>query len=242
MLELRDLGKRYGGIRALDGVSFVVQAGEIVGLMGANGAGKTTLFELIAGNSRPTSGDVLLEGSSLVGLRPDQIARRGVTRAFQIVRPFSGLSVLENAQIAALFGTRDCKIDAAETAAKEALAAVGLADRARDLASDLTLSGQKRLEIARAIATGARLMLIDEVMAGLTPAEVGEMIAILQALRRERSLTLIVIEHVMRALMQLSDRIVVLHLGRLIAQGTPAEVAANREVSDVYFGKEAADA
>jgi branched-chain amino acid transport system ATP-binding protein len=242
MLELRDLGKRYGGIRALDGVSFVVEAGEIVGLMGANGAGKTTLFELIAGNSRPTSGDVLLEGSSLVGLRPDQIARRGVTRAFQIVRPFSGLSVLENAQIPALFGTRHCKIDAAETAAKEALAAVGLADRARDLASDLTLSGQKRLEIARAIATGARLMLIDEVMAGLTPAEVGEMIAILQALRRERSLTLIVIEHVMRALMQLSDRIVVLHLGRLIAQGTPAEVAANREVSDVYFGKEAADA
>jgi branched-chain amino acid transport system ATP-binding protein len=242
MLELRDLGKRYGGIRALDGVSFVVEAGEIVGLMGANGAGKTTLFELIAGNSRPTSGDVVLEGSSLVGLRPDQIARRGVTRAFQIVRPFSGLSVLENAQIAALFGTRHCKIDAAETAAKEALAAVGLADHARDLASDLTLSGQKRLEIARAIATGARLMLIDEVMAGLTPAEVGEMIAILQELRRERSLTLIVIEHVMRALMQLSDRIVVLHLGRLIAQGTPAEVAANREVSDVYFGKEAADA
>jgi branched-chain amino acid transport system ATP-binding protein len=242
MLELREVGKRFGGLSALDGVSFRVEAGEIVGLMGANGAGKTTLFELIAGNLMPTNGDVLLDGLSLAGLRPDQVARRGVARVFQIVKPFSGLTVLENTRIAALFGTGGRSMRDAEAAAKSAVSAAGLEQNSDRAASDLTLSGQKRLEIARAVATGARLLLVDEVMAGLTPTEVGEMIEILRALRRERGVTLLVIEHVMRALMQLSVRIVVLHVGRCIAQGLPAEIAANEQVLDVYFGTESGHA
>jgi branched-chain amino acid transport system ATP-binding protein len=242
MLELRDVSKRYGGVRALDGVTFAVRTGEIVGLMGANGAGKTTLFEVIAGNARPTEGDILMEGSSLVGLRPDQVARRGIARAFQIVKPFYGLTVFENAQVAALFGAKALSINTATSAANEALEAVGLAGRAGSLASDLTLSGQKRLEIARTVAAGARLLLIDEVMAGLTPKEVVEMLDILERLRRQKGLTIVVIEHVMRALMQLSDRVVVLHLGKCIAQGTPKEIAANEQVAEIYFGRDGDDA
>jgi branched-chain amino acid transport system ATP-binding protein len=242
MLELRDVSKRYGGVRALDGVTFAVRTGEIVGLMGANGAGKTTLFEVIAGNARPTEGDILMEGSSLVGLRPDQVARRGIARAFQIVKPFYGLTVFENAQVAALFGAKALSINTATSAANEALEAVGLAGRAGSLASDLTLSGQKRLEIARTVAAGARLLLIDEVMAGLTPKEVVEMLDILERLRRQKGLTIVVIEHVMRALMQLSDRVVVLHLGKCIAQGTPEEIAANEQVAEIYFGRDGDDA
>jgi branched-chain amino acid transport system ATP-binding protein len=242
MLELREIGMRYGGVKALDGVSFCVEVGEIVGLMGANGAGKTTLFEAIAGNITPTSGDILLDGRSICGLRPDQTARSGIARTFQIVKPFSGLTVFENVQIAALFGTGGRTQQAARSAAYEALEFAGLGGRAEDLASDLTLSGQKRLEIARAVATGARLLLIDEVMAGLTPTEINQMIEILKSLRLRKQLTLIVIEHVMRALMEISDRIIVLHLGQCIARGTPSEIAADSRVSDVYFGTGGADA
>ena len=238
LLELRGVSKRYGGVQALDEVSFAVEAGSIVGLMGANGAGKTTLFALVAGNERPSAGDILWKGDSLVGLRPDQISRRGVARTFQIVRPFAGLSVLENAAVAAMFGTRATRGRAeALDVAHEALRAVGLDSRAEESAGDLTLSGQKRLEIARALATGASMLMLDEVMAGLTPAEVERMLETLRELRERRGLTLLVIEHVMRALMQLSDRIVVLHLGRRIADGTPREIAANDEVTRVYFGE-----
>jgi branched-chain amino acid transport system ATP-binding protein len=242
MLELREIGMRYGGVKALDGVNFRVEAGEIVGLMGANGAGKTTLFEAIAGNITPTSGDILLDGRSICGMRPDQTARCGVARTFQIVKPFSGLSVFENVQIAALFGTGGRTHELARSAAHEALEFAGLRDRAEVLAGDLTLSGQKRLEVARAVATGARLLLIDEVMAGLTPTEINQMIEILKSLRLKKQLTLIVIEHVMRALMEISDRIIVLHLGQCIARGTPTEIAADPKVSDIYFGAGAADA
>ena len=240
MLDLRNISKRFGGVIALDDVTFSVGDGEIVGLMGANGAGKTTLLAVIAGNSRPKSGDVIWRGKSLLGLRPDQIARRGIARTFQVVRPFLGLTVLENAGIAARFGaralTRASDVDAA---ARDALRAVHLAGRAGDLASELTLSDQKRLEIARALATGAALLLLDEVMAGLTPTEVREMIEIIRSLRNDRGLTLIVIEHVMRALMSLSDRIVVLHLGRRIAEGPPSVIADDPQVSHVYFGSHA---
>jgi branched-chain amino acid transport system ATP-binding protein len=237
MLELAGVVRHFGGITALDEVSFRVAPGEIVGLMGANGAGKTTLFAVIAGNIAPQAGDVRWRGRSLIGLRPDQIARRGIARTFQIVRPFPGLTVLENAATAARFGARQLR-DArkADEAAWGALHAVGLQDRAGHNAGDLTLSGQKRLEIARAIATGAELLLLDEVMAGLTPPEVADMLRILAGLRQERGLTLLVIEHVMRALMELSDRIVVLHLGRRIAEGPPKAIAAEAEVSRVYFG------
>jgi len=237
MLELRNISKRFGGVTALENVSFQVKPAEIVGLMGANGAGKTTLFAVIAGNTRPNAGDIIWHGKSLLGLRPDQVARRGIARTFQVVRPFLGLTVLENAATAARFGARTLsaarQVDAA---ARDALRIVNLLDRAGDLASELTLSGQKRLEIARAIATGAKLVMLDEVMAGLTPPEVVEMIEIVRMLRSDLGLTLIVIEHVMRALMALSDRIVVLHLGQRIAEGPPQIIAEEAEVSRVYFG------
>ena len=242
MLEIRDVARRFGGVRALDGVSFKVSAGEIVGLMGANGAGKTTLFAVIAGNIRPHAGDVIWRGQLLTGLRPDQIARCGIARTYQIVRPFLGLTVLENAAIAARFGARWLRATRdVEQAAWKALEVVNLQDRASDAAGALTLSGQKRLEIARAIATGSELLLLDEVMAGLTPPEITEMMGILRDLRARHGITLLVIEHVMRALMELSDRIVVLHLGRNIAEGSPQEIANQAEVSRVYFGN-AADA
>jgi len=186
---------------------------------------------------RPQSGDVVWRGKSLLGLRPDQIARHGIARTFQVVRPFLGLTVLENASIAARFGARALnRTSDVNAAARDALQAVHLLDRADDLASELTLSDQKRLEIARALATGAALLLLDEVMAGLTPTEVHEMIEIIRSLRNDRGLTLIVIEHVMRALMSLSDRIVVLHLGRRIAEGLPSAIADDPQVSHVYFG------
>ena len=237
MLEVEGIVKQFGGVTALDDVSFNVRPGEIVGLMGANGAGKTTLFSVIAGNVAPQAGDVRWHGQSLIGLRPDQIARRGIARTFQIVRPFAGLTVLENATTAARFGARQLRSTReAEEAARGALFAVGLSERTPAMASELTLSGQKRLEIARAIATGAELLLLDEVMAGLTPPEIAEMLRVLADLRDGRGLTLLVIEHVMRALMELSDRIVVLHLGRRIAEGPPEAIAAEAEVSRVYFG------
>lgn len=236
-LSVRGLSKRFGGLTALDDVSFDVEPGTIVGVMGANGAGKTTLFSLLAGNTRPSAGDIVFEGRSIVGLRPDQVCRLGVARTFQIVKPFPALSVLENLRTAALFGhAQHRRFDRADEASRRVLDEVGLDAVADRPASTLTLSGQKRLEIARAIATGARLVLLDEVMAGLTPTEVAQMLGTLRALQATRGLTLLVIEHVLRALMELCSRIVVLHHGQLIATGTPQEVGREERVLAVYFG------
>ena len=238
LLQVQRLGKKFGGVHALDDLSLDVESGAILGIMGANGAGKTTLFALIAGNEAPSSGEIRFRGRSIVGLRPDQICRRGVARTHQIVRPFAGLTVLENVTTAALFGAglhashADARAEAAEI-----IGEVGLAERIDSPAGALTLSGQKRLEIARAVATGASLVMLDEVMAGLTAAEVEEMLATIRKLHAERGLTLLMIEHVMRALMRLSHHIVVLHLGRKIAEGEPEAVAANEEVLRVYFGE-----
>ena len=237
MLSIQGLGKKFGGLTALSGVSFDVEEGHIIGVMGANGAGKTTLFSLIAGNTVPSEGDIRYEGRSLVGLRPDQVCRLGVARTFQIVKPFPALTVLENLRTAAMFGRAQHRNAAsADEASRQVLEEVGLAELADRPASTLTLSGQKRLEIARAIATGARLVLLDEVMAGLTPTEVAQMLQTLRRLQAARGLTLLVIEHVMRALMDLCSRIVVLHHGQLIAQGTPQEIGDNAQVLAVYFG------
>ena len=240
LLSVRGLGKRFGGLTALHDVSFTVGAGEIVGVMGANGAGKTTLFSLIAGNSRPSAGTIEFDGAPVVGLRPDQICRRGVARTFQIVKPFPSLTVLENLRTGAMFGHAQLRRRTdADAASLQVLEEVGLASFAERPASSLTLSGQKRLEIARCVATGARLLLLDEVMAGLTPTEVGQMLATLRHLQASRGLTLLVIEHVMRALMELCGRIVVLHHGELIAEGTPAQIGDNEKVLSVYFGAHA---
>jgi branched-chain amino acid transport system ATP-binding protein len=237
LLALRNVSKFFGGLRALSDISFEVAAGEIVGIMGANGAGKTTLFSLIAGNERPSGGAIAFEGRPLAGLPPHKICRLGIARTFQIVRPFGGLTVEENVATAAMFGAAQAASPAAAAArAREALALVGLAERAHVLAETLTLSGQKRLELARAVATGGRLLMLDEVMAGLTPAEVAAMLEIVRRLHREYGLTMLVIEHVMRALMQLAGRIVVLHHGELIAEGTPAAIGADPRVHECYFG------
>jgi branched-chain amino acid transport system ATP-binding protein len=237
LLSVRGLGKTYGGLVALHNVSFDVGEGQIVGFMGANGAGKTTLFSLIAGNVRPTAGQIHFGGEPIVGLRADQICRRGVARTFQIVKPFPMLTVLENLRTAAMFGkARILDMDEADAASRLVLQEVGLAPMAEQLASTLTLSGQKRLEIARAVATGARLIMLDEVMAGLTPTEVAQMLQTLRHLQATRGFTLLVIEHVMRALMALCGHIVVLHHGELIAQGKPDEIASNPAVLSVYFG------
>lgn len=240
LLSVRGLGKRYGGLTALNDVSFDVAPGQILGVMGANGAGKTTLFSLIAGNSRPSAGEILFEDLPVVGLRPDQICRLGVARTFQIVKPFPSLTVLENLRTGAMFGYAQLRRKAdADLACLRVLEEVGLLEMANRRASTLTLSGQKRLEIARCVATGARLVLLDEVMAGLTPSEVAQMIATLRHLQASRGLTLLVIEHVMRALMELCGRIVVLHHGELIAEGSPAQIGDNEKVLSVYFGAHA---
>jgi len=239
LLELNAVGKRFGGLKALDDVSFTIESGEMVGLMGANGAGKTTLFSLIAGNERPTAGEIRLDGQSVVGCRADQMAARGIARTFQIVRPFRGLTVRENARIGALFGSADRRPATAEDFAQGILTDVGLADRADALAGSLTLAGQKRLEIARALAQRPRLLLLDEVMAGLTPSEVADAMAMIRRIKEKHDLTVLVIEHVMSALMELCQRIVVLHHGMKIAEGAPNDIARDPRVLDAYLGVEA---
>ncbi len=237
LLDLRNVSKNFGGLRALSGISLEVAPGAIVGIMGANGAGKTTLFSLIAGNERPSGGEIVFDGRRLAGLPPHKICRLGIARTFQIVRPFGGLSVEENVATAAMFGAaRAASPAAAVEKARTVLALVGLAERAGDLAETLTLSGQKRLELARAVATGGRLLMLDEVMAGLTPAEVAAMLEIVRRLHREYHLTILIIEHVMRALMQLAERIVVLHHGEKIAEGTPSAIGSDPRVHECYFG------
>ena len=236
-LQLINVGRSFGGLQAVNAVDLTVEKGEILGLMGANGAGKTTLFNLIAGNLKPTTGEIWLEGKRTDGLRADQINRMGVGRAFQIVRPFSGLTVLENVVIGSLFGRgRQQSITRAQYAAKEILDQVGIVERADDKAGTLTLAGRKKLEIARSLATQPSLLLLDEVMAGLTPVEVSEALETVSKLHREQGLTIIVIEHVMRALMHLSERLVVLHHGSKIAEGTPKEISESKVVNEVYFG------
>jgi branched-chain amino acid transport system ATP-binding protein len=237
LLELKHLTKSFGGVHALDDVSLSLREGMVMGLMGANGAGKTTLFGIVAGHLRPTSGDVRYRGASIVALRPDQICRRGICRTFQIVRPFSGLSVRQSVATAALFGAEPAaSMRAANDRAEQILELIGLADRAETPAEELTLSAQKKLEVARALATGCRLLLLDEVLAGCTATEVAEMLDVLRRIHRERNLTILIIEHVMRALMRFADRIAVLHHGELIAEGTPAEIAADSRVHDAYLG------
>jgi len=234
LLEVEEVSRRFRGLLAVDAVSFAVPAGEIFAVIGPNGAGKTTLFNLIAGALPPSAGTIRLAGTRIDGLRPDQIAARGVGRTFQIVRPFPAMTVRENIMVGSLMRTPHAAAARAKAdAVMERLGFTPLADRP---AAALTLPDRKRLEVARALATEPRLLLLDEVMAGLRPTEVDAMVATLRAINAEHGTTIVLIEHVMRAVMALAARVLVLHHGARIALGTPAQVVAEPEVVRSYLG------
>ncbi|HET9736310.1 MAG TPA: ABC transporter ATP-binding protein [Burkholderiales bacterium] len=236
-LELRGISKSFRGLKAVTGASFEVAPGAIHGLIGPNGAGKTTIFNMVAGVYAPDEGEILFDGKPVHGLRPDQICAAGIGRTFQIVKPFAGLSVLDNVVVGALL--REKRVTAAKVHAAQILERLGLAPK-RDLpASSLTLPDRKRLEVARALATRPRLLLLDEVMAGLRPTECDQMVAVFRELNRAEGLTILLIEHVMRAVMALAQRIVVLNYGKIIARGTPEEVVRDPAVLECYLGEEA---
>jgi branched-chain amino acid transport system ATP-binding protein len=237
-LELDGVGKSFRGLRAVHDVSFTVPAGAIHALIGPNGAGKTTIFNMIAGVFAPDSGAVRLDGRTISGLRPDRVCDAGVGRTFQLVKPFKGLTVLENVTIGALHRTPD--LAQARDDAATILATLGLDDRRHQLAESLTLPDRKRLEVARALATGPSLLLLDEVMAGLRPTEVDAMVAFLRELSARSGLTILLIEHVMRAVMALAAEVVVVSYGEKIAQGAPQEIARDPAVLDVYLGEQEA--
>jgi branched-chain amino acid transport system ATP-binding protein len=235
MLALDRVTKRFGGLTAVREVSFEVRPGDLVGIIGPNGAGKTTLFNVIAGYYRPEEGRVTFEHHDVTGRPPHQVCRLGLTRTFQIVKPFGNLSVLDNVMIGAL--TRVATVHEARGIAETVVASCGLAPHAAARAKALPIGLRKRLEVARALATRPRLLLLDEVMAGLNPSELLGMVELIRQLHAD-GLTLIVIEHVMAAMMRLAQRIIVLHHGERIAEGTPAEIASDRRVVDAYLGEE----
>ena len=232
-LVIRGLSKRFGGLRAVQDVSFTVQENETVALIGPNGAGKTTSFHLITGFHRPDSGSVTAFGREIVGLKPHNICAHGLARTFQVAKPFGAMTVLDNVMTGAFL--RDRNADAARAKAREVIDFVGLTAREQTAARDLTTIDQRRLEMARALATQPRILLLDEVMAGLNPAEIDQAVALVGKLS-QRGLTIVIVEHVMRAIMAVARHIVVLDHGQKIAEGTPKEIVENPEVVRAYLG------
>ena len=239
LLSIDGVSKRFRGLLAVDNASFQVMQGSIFAVIGPNGAGKTTLFNIIAGVLVPDQGSITFAGERVDGLRSDEICRRGIGRTFQLVRPFPALSVEDNVIVGAMLHRPD--LGAARAHAHDVLRRLDLFGKRDQLASGLTLPDRKRLEVARALATDPKLLLLDEVMAGLRPAETDRMVAILTALNRETGLTILLIEHVMRAVMALAERVLVLHHGAAIAEGPPDAVVREPAVVESYLGAEAVD-
>ena len=235
LLELRNVTKSFRGLRAVANANFEVPADGIVALIGPNGAGKTTLFNLIAGVFAPDSGEIYFNDRRIDGLRADQVCATGIGRTFQLVKPFAGMSVLDNVIVGALH--RASSVDQARRHAETILAALGLGAKRDHPAQSLTLPERKRLELARALATRPKLLLLDEVLAGLRPTECDELITTLREINQQEGIAIVLIEHVMRAVMALAHKVVVLHHGEVIAQGTPAEVVRDPAVVESYLGE-----
>ncbi len=239
LLEVRNLSKAFRGLKAVNNVSFEVPAKGIVALIGPNGAGKTTCFNLIAGEFAADTGEVRLGGTLLSGMRSDQACKAGIGRTYQVVKPFPEMTVEENVVVGAL--NRAPTVAAARCAANEVLKLVHLDKKAHIRAAHLTLPERKRLEVARALATQPRILLLDEVMAGLRPTEVDEIVAVFRTVNQETGLAILFVEHVMRAVMALAQEVVVLHHGEMIARGAPDAVVRDPKVIESYLGAEAVD-
>jgi branched-chain amino acid transport system ATP-binding protein len=235
LLEVTGMTKQFGGLRAVDSLDLTIEKGQILGLIGPNGAGKSTAFNCIAGVFPPTAGEIIFNNEKINGRKPWDLCKKGLARTFQIVKPFASKSVLYNVMVAS-FATTNSRAVAEEKAIK-ILESLNFADKKDVLSGNLTIADRKRLEIARALATEPQLLLLDEVMAGLRPAEVDEMVQVLKTIR-DQGTTIFVIEHIMRAIMALSDRIVVIQFGKKIAEGTPKEIANNDNVIKAYLGED----
>jgi len=239
ILTIKSLSKHFGALKAVDEVSFEVKRGEILGLIGPNGAGKTTIANVVTGTYPKTSGSVIFGDTDISNLKPYQIARKGLTRTFQVVKPLIGMTVEENVLVGSLYGRdkRNTDMKNASKRAREIIKLVGLESKKDSLVSDITLPDLKKMEFARVLAMEPEILFLDEVMAGLNPTEVEEASILVKRVRREKELTIVYIEHIMKAVMGISDRIVVLHHGRKIVEGTPQEVVNNSAVIEAYLGK-----
>ncbi len=239
ILEVENLSKSFGGVQALRKVSFSLNQGEILGLIGPNGSGKTTLFNVVSGFYRSNEGKVTFKGKDITNLKSHKVCQNGIARTFQIVRPFGQLTTLQNAMVGRAFGKSPARgLEQVKAEAQEILRYVGLNKMESMAARNLTLPARKRLELARALGTKPELLLLDEMMAGLNPTEIEEAMQLVKRVR-DSGITIIVVEHVMRAVMGISDRIMVLNVGEKIAEGTPREIASNRQVIEAYLGEEA---